>query len=214
MTLFHRRSCARRVRLHSLSVAVLAFAPAGCFSASGSPEVARTRPDVTPRPIGVGPGYHAEPAAPRVLRAEPIGALTCTRSRANRYGVHIEVFARRNVVIVPAGIGVAAPLTRSFGSVVPRGCTYPLRTLTPTGIVEVRSELALTLGDLFRIWGQPFGRKRLAGFRSTRAVLAFVGGRRWRGDPTTIPMKRHAQIVLEIGGYVPPHPRFLFPKGL
>jgi hypothetical protein len=41
-----------------------------------------------------------------------------------------------------------------------------------------------------------------------------VGGRRWLGDVRAIPLKRHAQIVLEIGGYVPPHARFLFPKGL
>jgi len=45
-------------------------------------------------------------------------------------------------------------------------------------------------------------------------VLAFVGGRRWRGDPRAIPLARHAQIVLEIDGYVPPHASFLFPRDL
>jgi hypothetical protein len=171
-------------------------------------------PSVKPRPIGVGPKFHP-PSAPRpVLEGRPVAGIRCTRSRTRRYGVHIEVFAHRYVVIVPAGIGVARPFAQSFGAIVPRGCSYAARTRMPTGVVEVRTGTALTLGDLFAIWAQPLGGHRLVGFRSTRPVLAFVGGRRWLGDARAIPLRRHAQIVLEIGGYVPPHARFLFPKGL
>jgi hypothetical protein len=32
-----------------------------------------------------------------------------------------------------------------------------------------------------------------------------------RGDPGGIPLARHTNIVLALGGYVPPHPRYLFP---
>ncbi len=28
-----------------------------------------------------------------------------------------------------------------------------------------------------------------------------------------MPLQRHDEIVLEIGGYVPPHTRYLFPEG-
>jgi hypothetical protein len=45
-------------------------------------------------------------------------------------------------------------------------------------------------------------------------VHAFVDGLPWTGDPRTIPLRRHAQIVLEVGGHVPPHVRYGFPKGL
>jgi hypothetical protein len=81
-------------------------------------------------------------------------------------------------------------------------------------VIEIRRGALLTLADLFRLWNQPLGRYRLAGFRSARPVLAFVGGRRWRGDPGAIPLTRHAEIVLEIGGYVPAHVSFLFPGDL
>lgn len=131
-----------------------------------------------------------------------------------RLGVHIELFAGRRALVVPAGIGVASPATAQFGVVTPHGCTYAARTRTPTGVIEVRQEARLTLGDLFRIWGQPLGPSRLAGFHSSRPVLAFVGGRRWHEDPRAIPLRRHAQIVLEVGGYVPPHRDFLFPAVL
>jgi hypothetical protein len=171
-------------------------------------------PSVTPRPIGLGVRYHPAAAATAVRRGAPIGEFRCSRIAAPRYGVHVELFAQRTVVVVPAGIGVAAPFQQRFGTVTPRGCSYPLRTLMPTGVVEVRAGSRLTLGDLFTVWGQPLARRRLAAFRSTHPVLAFVGGRRWPGDPRAVPLTRHAQIVLEIGGYVPPHSRFLFPKGL
>jgi hypothetical protein len=176
--------------------------------------VASGDPSVTPRPIGVGARFHPPSAPARVREGRSVDGMHCTQSRTRRYGVHIEVFAHRYVVIVPAGIGVAMPFARRFGAVVPRGCSYAARTLLPTGVVEVRTGTRLTLGDLFAIWGQPLGPHRLVGFRSKRSVLAFVGGRRWLADARTIPLRRHAQIVLEIGGYVPPHARFLFPKGL
>src|SRR5581483_12130360 len=140
--------------------------------------------------------------------------LRCTRAPVRRFGVHLELFARRRVVIVPAGIGVARPFARAFGRLSPRGCSYPLRTLEPTGVVEVAAGSRLTLGALFRLWGQPLGPHRLASFRSRAPLLAFVGGRRWRGDARSIPLTRHAQIVLELGGYVPPHPRYAFTGGL
>jgi hypothetical protein len=172
-------------------------------------------PDVKPWPIGVGPGYRL-PAAPHaVSAARKVGRFQCTSGRSDRrFGAHLEIFVRRRVLIVPAGIGVAAPHQVNLGRVVPGGCSYAIRTLDPTGVLEVRAGAPATLGDAFRLWGQRLGRRRIAGFRSTRPVLAFVGGRRWRGDPRAIPLVRHAQIVLELGGYVPPHPRYLFAGGL
>ena len=155
-------------------------------------------PHLVPTPIGLGPKYRP-PALVRDGRT--LGTLRCTTG-GDRYGVHLELFAHGRVVIVPRGIGVA------------RGCSYDARTRTPAGIVEVRRGTRLTLGELFRIWGQPLGRFRLAGFKSTRPLLAFVGGRPRRGDPREIPLAFHAQIVLELDGYVPPHPTFLFPGGL
>ena len=168
-------------------------------------------PSVKPWPIGAEPGYRLPTAPAAVLAGRRAGRFRCG-SGARRFGVHVELFARRRVVIVPAGIGVARPWRTSFSRVRPEWCTYPLRTLDPTGVIEVRAGVRATLGDFFAIWGQPLGPRRLAGFRAP--VVAFVGGRLWPGDPRRIPLTPHAQIVLAAGGYVPPHPRYLFPPGL
>ena len=67
------------------------------------------------------------------------------------------------------------------------------------------------LGDFFAIWGQRLAPRRLLSFRGR--VQAFRNGREWKGDPRQMPLARHDEIVLEIGGYVPPHTRYLFPVG-
>jgi hypothetical protein len=168
-----------------------------------------------PTPIGVGPRFHPSATHDAVRAGRALGRLRCTTGD-RRFGVHLELFALGRVVIVPAGIGVARPSVRRGASVHPRGCTYPVRTLEPTGVLEVRAGARLTLADAFRIWGQPLSRRLLAGF-STRAaapVRAYVDGRRRHGAPGAIPLRRHAQIVLELGSYIPPHPAFAFKRGL
>jgi hypothetical protein len=81
----------------------------------------------------------------------------------------------------------------------------------PTGVVEVDAALGATLGDLFAVWGRRLAPNRLLSFSGR--VQAFVGGKRWHGDPRRIRLRRHAQIVLEVGGYVPPHSSYLFGEG-
>ena len=73
-------------------------------------------------------------------------------------------------MIVPPRIGIA----RS-------GCSYPLRTTTPTGVVDVARAGRWTLGDLFRVWGRRLGRSALLSFKGR--VSVFVDGRRRAGDP-------------------------------
>jgi hypothetical protein len=114
--------------------------------------------------------------------------------------MHLEVFVNRKVVIVPAGIGVSD-----------KGCRYPVSTDGPDGIVRVTP--GLRLGDVFRVWGLQLEPKRIGWFSSKTPVRAYVGGKLAPGPARRIPLTPHAQIVLEIGGYVPPHPYFLFAGG-
>jgi hypothetical protein len=184
--------------------------------AAGSVASAAIGAPPIPTPIGVSPAYRLAARGPSVAAARPVGALVCSPRTTPRFGVHVELFARKLVLLLPAGIGIAPPLQRERAFVVRGRCSYPLRTREPTGVIEVAEGTRLDLGQLFQVWGQPLSRDRLAGFRAAagQRVLAFVDGRRYSGDPRTIPLRRHAEIVLEIGGYVPPHTSYLFPKGL
>jgi hypothetical protein len=161
--------------------------------------------------LGPGPRYRPPALGARTARALPVRGLRCERQGSVLYGIHLELFAAKRVVLIPPGIGIAPPHSREGAEVRGGRCSYPLRTHEPTGVVSVAAS-GLTLGDLFDVWGQPLSRKRMAGFRGR--VRAFVGGRRWDGAPQAIPLGHHAQIVLEVGGHVPPHRTYLFPPGL
>lgn len=188
----------------------VALAAAGCGTSHPAP--LKLPADEQPLPVGHGPGYRLRPIAPAVARRAPIRGLRCTRTHARVYGVHVELYAHRLVLPVPSGIGIA-PLQRRSGVYVLGGpCSYPIRTVEPTGVIDVDLGTAADVGALFAVWGQPLSGHALGAFRGH--VLAFLGGRRWRGSPGSIPLARHAEIVLEIGGAVLPHPRYRFPPGL
>jgi hypothetical protein len=171
---------------------------------------------LVPTPIGLGPGYHPPALSASVRARRPVGELRCEGAGLNRVGVHLELFGRGRVVIVPAGIGVAPPWRHLGLYRVSGGCSYSARTRDPTGVIEIAAAHRLTLGDFFDIWGQPLGRRRLAGFRARGkdTVRAFVDGSPWNRSARAIPLRRHAEIVLELGVYVPPHAGYRFGNGL
>jgi hypothetical protein len=169
-----------------------------------------------PLTVGPGPGYKP-PIKPESSRPSPAlttaDELSCDATLGRRFGVHIELFANRHVVLIPAGIGVSRPILA--GAFVTGGhCYRPLVTLAPTGVVEV-GVLArpATLGVLFALWGQDLTPTRLAGFAGHQ-VHAFVNGRPVPGDPADIRLSRHDEIVLETSGTVVPHDAYQFADGL
>jgi hypothetical protein len=190
----------------------LALALSGCGAGSGS--VTARRGNGVPaslvasaRPIGRGPRYR-----PSARSGSTPGR--CGATLGPRYGVHLELFAADRVVLVAPGIGVRRPW-RSVGARITHArCYGALATIDPTGVVLVRPDARLTVGDVFGAWGRPLRTSRMLSFRTHGRVRAYVDGRRWtRTAPAAIPLSRHAEIVLEIGPYVTPHRSFAFPKG-
>jgi hypothetical protein len=148
------------------------------------------------RPIGVGPRFHPPVTGPVLGQCRP--------GLGPRYGVHLEVFRANRVVLVPAGIGTRGRRRMLYGRILSAGCYGELVTLDPTGVLFLRAGTPLDLGAALRSWGFP-----LAGIQR-----AYVDGRRWRSSIATIPLTRHAEIVIESGGVVPPHHAYIFPAGL
>jgi hypothetical protein len=163
-------------------------------------------------PIAVGHRYQL-PATTRLTRhAAPLGALTCRPATRPPRMAHVELFVRGRAVLLPAGIGIAGPAAISAGRVLGGRCRYPLSTADPTGVISVNQPGRLTLGQLFRIWGQPLGDHRLLGFRSQAPVRGFVDGRAWHHGVRRIPLRDRSEIVIELGRLIPPHSFYLFPE--
>jgi hypothetical protein len=139
-----------------------------------------------------------------------VNGMRCERRPRPRYLAHVETFVGGRVVLMPAGIGIAPPHRRDGAYVRGGRCDYPLRTIEPTGLLEVEHGSRPTLGDLFAIWGRPLSRRRVLSFRGR--VVAYVGARRHRGDPREIVLALHTVVTLEIGRYVRPHANYVFPR--
>lgn len=165
-----------------------------------------------PTPIGAGKEFHPGATSPAVKRLQRVRSMSCAGDEVARVGVHLELFARGRVVIVPPAIGMAPPLARRDAYVVSGRCSYPLRTREPTGVIEVAREGRYTLGSFFAVWGKTLSPNRVLDFRGH--VRAYIDGRSYRGSPSGIVLRRHAEIVLEVGPYVPPHTEFRFRSGL
>ena len=198
---------------------MIALASGGCASSRSTASVAGgggafsgLPPDERPVPAGRGPAFTLPSVSGPAERAAAVAGLRCTNSHPGRYGIHLELYANRLVLPVPAGIGVAPPKRRRGAHVLGGACTYPIRSLEPTGVIVVDRGAVPFLGQLFAVWGQPSSEFQLAGFRGP--VTAFLDGRRWRGSSAAIPLRPHAEIVLEISGTVLPHPAYRFPPGL
>lgn len=187
--------------------ALAALALAGCGGSAPSSSRERAIPAALiaqARPIGHGAAFH--PSA----RGSVPGA--CRPRLGSRDGVHLELFAGNRVALVAAGIGVRGPVTRSGGRIVAARCYGDIVTLEPTGVVLMRPGARLTLADLFRAWGRPVSAHGLLSFSGR--VTVFVDGHRHVGPPQSVALTRHAEIVLEVGPHVPPHPAYRFPPGV
>jgi hypothetical protein len=153
---------------------------------------------LVPTPIGVGPRYHPPPAAHGACVARPLRG-------ASR--VHLELFANRRVVIVPAAIGVR-DARLELGRVVAAQCRARFWTNDPSGVVAFDGPA--TLGGFFAVWGRRLGPARLLGFPG--ALRVYRNGVRIGVDPRRVVLRDGDELVLEVGGYVPPHRSYRFPS--
>ena len=128
------------------------------------------------------------------LRTIGLPALRVEGSRLHTHQ-HLDLYLDGKHVAVPAGIGIGRDAGGRFFS--------PLHTHDRSGILHVESAAVrpYTLGELFRVWGVRLTATCIGNdcAGNGRAVRAFVGGVRVPGNPATIPLRRHAEIVLTFG---------------
>ena len=191
------------------AAALAAAVVAACGSSQPPPKTAPIPRQLLAeaRPIGNGARFHPPATGPVAGR--------CSSRLGPRIGVHIEVFAANRVVLVPAGIGTLPPRTIFAGRITNARCYGDVVTIDPTGLLLVRPGVRLDVASIFRSWGQPLSSRRVASFAVPAGghVAVFVAGHSRPGPPGSVPLTRHAEIVLEVGPLVPPHASYTFPPG-
>jgi hypothetical protein len=157
-------------------------------------------------PVRIGPGPEYQPPARWPLAgAASFGGIHGDVGSGAR--IHLELFADRLVVVVPGGIGVSGGRTTLYGFITDALWHAPAWTTEAGGVIHL-AKPGMRLGDVFAVWGQPLARDRLLTF--TGRVRTFVNGAEVSGDPAAVELRDRDQVVVEIGGYVPPHASFTF----
>jgi hypothetical protein len=177
--------------------AVAALAAAGHGGAAGATGLAG--------PEGP-PVEHGRALAPAAAPApgQTVDGIQCQSSEQVLFHIHarLTVYVGGRPRSVPYGIGIGNPQTTPTpaGRFVTSGsCFAWLHTHVADGIIHIESPVQRTyrLGNFFDIWKQPLTATRVGPAHG--AVVAFVNGKRWRGNPRNIPLTAHAQVQLDVG---------------
>lgn len=97
------------------------------------------------------------------------------------------------------GIRLGLPESIGRGS----GCAYEMHTHDITGILHIETDTpkVFTLGQFFALWGQPLTTAAVAGLpgKPTYYLIDKETVTRFTGDPATIALNAHREIVIVTG---------------
>jgi hypothetical protein len=142
-----------------------------------------------------------------------VGDISCDTAKHGDapITIHLSILVNGVASPVPATVGVVQPQTRPAvdgrgEEVVSARCYYWLHTGAADGVVHVAAPTSqhrpFVLGDFFDVWHQPLGTAAVG--TDEGAVTSYVDGKRYSGNPRTIPLTDHAVIQLDVGRNVAP----------
>jgi hypothetical protein len=142
------------------------------------------------------------------LGLPPLGPMEGTVVHIHQ---HLDLYVDGRKVTVPAGIGIDPAIGYA-----------PLHTHDSSGVIHVESPTVrtYTLGDFFAVWGVRFTPTCLGGYCAGggRQLRVYVDGHLDPGDPTTVTLEPHQELVVTFGTAAQlPYPvpsSYRFPPGL
>jgi hypothetical protein len=146
--------------------------------------------------ITLGVLYYRSQPAPPTPKGLPVASIRCDSGEqtATHFHAHLDILYQGQPVPMPAGVGITD------------SCFYWLHTHDTSGIIHIEApkdqvHTKFTLGQLFKIWGQPLNSHQVATLQVPKGgqVKAWVDGKPFTGDPNKIVFTSHERIVLEIG---------------
>lgn len=153
--------------------------------------------------LSLGTALHAQ-GPTSAANGQPINGISCDAMEGQRLHIH------QHLLILDRGKEVRIP--EAVGQVPERNCLYWLHTHTPDGIIHIEAPAnrTFTLGDFFKIWGQPLSHTVAATAHAGKGqrLRVWVDGKAYAGDPASIKLEAHTDIVIEAGPPFPKPPRF------
>jgi len=135
-------------------------------------------------------------------QGQVVDGISCDRAEQLAFHQHAHLFILMDGIAQPVSASVGIP----GGALLPK-CIYWMHTHDRTGLIHMEAprQQDFTLGQFFDIWGWRLDSSHVAKLSVPAGGLAlFVDGRPFDGDPRTIVVKAHTQVVIEVGKRIPP----------
>ncbi len=142
-------------------------------------------------------------------QGQTVGTYDCFPTMPDDYHVHshLSIFLDGVALAVPSEIGIVGENT-------PTECFYPLHTHDRSGKVHVEAvaPAQFTLGQFFRIWGQPLETGNVAGLTGKPIVIYITDNNgvvtQASGNWGDIELLTHREITIQVGTPVTEIPNF------
>jgi hypothetical protein len=140
---------------------------------------------------------------------KPVAGVNCLIGSTWHKHALISIYNNGKRLGLPDGIGR-----------VHAGCyhAYEMHVHDVTGIIHMESDSPknFTLADWFAVWNQPLSRDGVAGLPGPVRFYIVESGKitRFDGDPKTIPMAAHREIVIVTGTPLATVPKYQWPYGI
>ena len=163
----------------------------------------------------VGRASYAPGNTPTGGQGQPISGLSCISAMGPYHRhAHVSLFVKGEQIAIPVGIGITNPVVANgYINFDRTKCFYEVHTHDASGIIHLHPNpgqaRALTLGQLFDLWGQPLTRQNVAG--QTGRVVVYVDQQRYDGDLRAIVLDEHTLVSLQVGSPLVAPPRYVVP---
>jgi hypothetical protein len=165
----------------------------------GIPPLAQPPIDISGETTTIGVDFWGSNSAANGGKGETIENVPCgPADHTFHIHTHVSVALNGGLLTIPARIGIIGS-TPTFG-----GCAYEIHTHDGSGRLHIEGSgpVNYTLGNFFKIWGQPLTASNIAGITAMPIVI-YVTDKGvttvFTGDPATIPLVSHREITIQIG---------------
>jgi hypothetical protein len=156
----------------------------------------------------VGATHWPDGDTPDGGQGSPVDGLPCMSVAPNDYHVHahLSIFLNGQALAVPNEIG-SVDLSPT------NHCHYALHTHDASGMLHehATTQTLFTLGQFFRVWGQPLQRDNIAGLVGLPVVVYVTDDgvvREYTGDLAALQLLSHREITVQVGTAITTIPNF------
>ena len=139
--------------------------------------------------------FSSNKTASATIDGIPCETAEHTEATGKHIHMHLDIYLKGAQVNLPANQGISQA----------NQCLYWIHTHDTTGVIHIEAPARaasrqFTLGDAFDVWSAKLDSQNVGSLAVPKdgSLVAFINGKAFTGNPRSIPLNSHDEIVLEI----------------